>query len=152
MHHSPLWDANRFSARQEIPCTIWNFKVHCWIHNSCPYFEPDQSSPCPQHTSWKTILILSPHLRLGFPDDIFPSGFPTKNLYELLLFLIIRATFPAHLVPLELFTQIMFDEESSSSQNAWNAITSVKENTNIRKTCKSLEEYSCTYQTQNTYT
>ena len=35
----------------------------------------------PHPTSWRSILILSTHLRLGLPRSLFPSGFPTKNLY-----------------------------------------------------------------------
>ena len=39
-----------------------------------------QSIP-PHPTSWKSILILSYHLRLGLSSGLFPSGFPTKTLY-----------------------------------------------------------------------
>ena len=35
----------------------------------------------PHPTSWRSILILSTHLPLGLPSGLFPSGFPTKNLY-----------------------------------------------------------------------
>jgi hypothetical protein len=38
--------------------------------------------------------MLSIHLRLGLPSDLFPSGFPTNNLYTF-LFSPIRATCPA---------------------------------------------------------
>ena len=33
-------------------------------------------------TSWRSILILSTHLRLGLPSGLFPSGFPTKTLHN----------------------------------------------------------------------
>ena len=35
----------------------------------------------PHPTSWRSILILSTHLRLGFTSGLFPSSFPTKTLY-----------------------------------------------------------------------
>ena len=52
---------------------------HSQASATCPYPGPTQSSPHP--TSWRSILILSTHLRLGLPSDRFPSGFPTKTLY-----------------------------------------------------------------------
>ena len=35
----------------------------------------------PHPTSWRSILILSTHLSLGLPSDLFPSSFSTKTLY-----------------------------------------------------------------------
>ena len=38
-------------------------------------------SVTPRPTSWRAIWILSSQLRLGLPNSLFPSGYPTKNLY-----------------------------------------------------------------------
>ena len=35
----------------------------------------------PHLTSWRSILILSTHIRIGLPCGLFPSSFPTKTLY-----------------------------------------------------------------------
>ena len=36
-------------------------------------------------TSWRSILKLSSHLRMGLPSGLLPSGFPTKTLFKPLL-------------------------------------------------------------------
>jgi hypothetical protein len=51
-----------------------------YSHMSISWASLIQSIP-PHRTSWKSILILSFHLRLGLSSDLFPSGFPTKTLY-----------------------------------------------------------------------
>jgi len=71
-----------------------------------------QSIP-PHPTSWRSILILSSHLRLGLASVIFHSGFPTKILYTL-LFSPIRATCPAYLILLNFITRKILGEEYSS--------------------------------------
>ena len=47
---------------------------------SLSWVNPIQST-YPHPTSWRSILILSTHLRLGLPKGLVPSGFPTKTLY-----------------------------------------------------------------------
>ena len=54
----------------------------------------------PHRTSWRPIIILSTHLRLGLPSGLFPSGFPTKTLYTSLPSPV-RATCSAHLILLD---------------------------------------------------
>ena len=52
---------------------------------SVRHLSPSWASPIqsiyPHPTSWRSILILSTHVRLGLPRGLFPSGFPTKTLY-----------------------------------------------------------------------
>ena len=64
-------------------------------HLSLSWASPIQSM-YPHPTSWRSVLILSTHLRLGLPSGLFPSGFPTKTLYTPFSSPI-RTTCPAHL-------------------------------------------------------
>jgi len=81
---------------------------------SCPYPEPDHSSPChppstpPRPTSWRSILKLSSHLRQGLPSDLFPSGFLCIRFSPT------RAAHSAHLILLDFITRTTLGEEYSS--------------------------------------
>ena len=85
------------------------------VHNSirrCPPPVPILRQITPVHTphptSWRSILILSSHIRLGLPSGLLPSGFPAKiliaNPHPT------RATCPStpHPTLLDLITRILF--------------------------------------------
>jgi hypothetical protein len=115
MEQSPSWEANRSSASQEIPRILWNPKVHYRTHNSpppVPILSHINPVHAPHPTSWRSILILSSHLRLGLPSGLLPSGLPTKILYAPLPSPI-RATCPAHIL-LDLITRIIFGDQYRS--------------------------------------
>ena len=81
-------------------------------HLSLSWASPIQSM-YPHPTSWRSVLILFTHLRLGLPSGLFPSGFPTKNLYTPLSSPI-RATCPTHLIILDFITRTILGEQYKS--------------------------------------
>ena len=92
-------------------------------HQSLSWASPIQSI-YPHPTSWRSILILSTHLRLGLPSGLFPSGFPTKTLYNPLSSPI-RPTCPAHLILLDFITRTILGEEYKSfSSSLYNLLHS----------------------------
>ena len=116
MVQSPCWEANCFAVSQEIPRISRNPKVHYRTHKRPPPVSIlGQPNPVHIPTShlWRSILILSTHLRLGLPTGLFPSGFPTKNLYTPLSSPI-RATCPAHLILLHFITRTILGEQYKS--------------------------------------
>ena len=81
-------------------------------HLSLSWISPIQST-YPHPTSWRSVLILSTHLRLGPPSGLFPYGFPTKTLHTPLSSPI-RATYPAHPILLDFITRTILGEEYRS--------------------------------------
>ena len=94
MVQSPSSVANWFAASQEIPRISRNPKIHYRTHKRPPPVSILGQPKYPHPTSWRSILILSTHLRLGLHSGLFPFGFPPKTLYTPLSSPI-RATCPA---------------------------------------------------------
>ena len=110
---SPSWEADQFATSQEIPRILWKPKVHYSIHKCSPpslsCASSIQSIP-PHPTSWRSILILSSHLCLGFTNGLFPSSFPTKILLTPLP-TPIHATCPTHSILLDFIIPTILSEE-----------------------------------------
>ena len=81
-------------------------------HLSLSWASPIQSI-YPHRTYWRSVVILSTHLRLFLPSGLLPSGFPTKTLYTPFS-TPIRATCPAHLILLDFITRTILGEEYRS--------------------------------------
>ena len=64
-------------------------------HPSLSWASPIQSIYT--HPTSRRSILISAHLRLGLPSGLFPSRFPTNNLYTPLSSPI-RATCPTHLI------------------------------------------------------
>ena len=77
---------NGSAASQEIP-RIFGTRRFLTVPTSARHLSLSWAnsirSPQPPPTSWRSILILSSHLRLGLPNGLFPLRFPHQNLVHI---------------------------------------------------------------------
>jgi len=110
MVQSPSWEANWLAASQEIPRISQNPKVQYHTHKRPPPVpilgQPNPVPIYPHPTSWRSIRILSTHLRLGLPVVSFPPVSPPRPCTPPLSSPI-HATCPAHLILLDFITRII---------------------------------------------
>ena len=121
MEQSHPWEANRFSASQEIPTFHGTRRFITAFtsgrHLSLSWARSIQYMPS-HPTSWRSILRVSSHLHLGPPSGVFPSGFPTQTLYTPLL-----PPYVLHDPPVSFFSISTFTLRHSKSYNNYCALS-----------------------------
>jgi hypothetical protein len=65
---TPSWEPNRPLAKTRNSPRVIETGSSLLPTATCPYPEPDQSSPCLHPIFWRSILKLSSHLHLGLPS------------------------------------------------------------------------------------
>jgi len=112
MEQSPSWEANQFSASQQIPRILWNPDVHYRVYKS----------PLPITILYQINSVRAPpsHFRKIYFNIILPSTtgslslkFPHQNPVCIFHFPI-HATCPSHFIFLDMITRITFDEGKTS--------------------------------------
>ena len=113
MEQNPSWEANHYTASQEIPRILWNPKVHYRSHKYPPPVSILRQFD-PVHTPTSHSLKIHPYIILSSksrsPKWSLSFRFPTKTLYMPLL-APVRPICPAHLILLNIITRTIMGEK-----------------------------------------
>ena len=112
MEERPSWEANRFSASQEISRILWNPKFNYCV-NKCPPPVLILSQISPVHAFTSHFLKIHPPMPRS--SKCLPSlkvSQPKSCIH--LYFSPIRAACPAYLILLDLITRMIFGEQFRS--------------------------------------
>ena len=113
MEQSPSWEANRFSASQEIPAfhATRQFITVFPEQTTCPYPAPVRSNPYPHIPLPKDPSYYYPPIHiLVFQVVSFLRVLPPQKKPVCSSLLPMHATCPAYLILLDLITRIIFDK------------------------------------------
>ena len=72
MPRSPSLESNRYSASQEIPCILWNPKVHYHVHKQ-PSLVPVLNQINPVHATTSHFLRIHVNILSGLPSASSPK-------------------------------------------------------------------------------